>query len=246
MKKIKFETYFLILVIFFGAGSIMQNILAVKTFGSVNISIATAGTLISWLVFLAMDILTEVWGKKIAIKTFMITAIISLLFTGVAWIAIIIPGTSPDFIDPQYATILGTGWRIALGSIIAFIGGNYINTIIMHTMRVKSKDKNNTFSFMARAILSTLVGQLFDNAIFYFVAFAPLGIASTIEHGFLDLLTLIGIVTVIETVIEAIISPLTAKIVRKLKEVKKQENIITSADIDDEKEALKCQETTNN
>lgn len=42
----------------------MQNILAVKTFGNSMIAITTGGTLISWLVFACMDVVTEIWGKK--------------------------------------------------------------------------------------------------------------------------------------------------------------------------------------
>lgn len=58
----------------------------------------------------------------------------------ICWIAIIIPGTS-DFIQSSYATVLGTGWRIVIGSITAFLLGNFINTQIMYLMKIKSKDQ---------------------------------------------------------------------------------------------------------
>ena len=238
-KKIKltFQAAIVIILSIYMMGSLAQNLLAVKTFGSPTLAIATGGTLISWIVFLAMDIITEVWGKKPAIRIFWLSAILNLVFTGIAWIAIVIPGTSPDFIDPQYATVLGTGWRIALGSIVAFVLGNYVNTYLMYSLRIKSKDKRNSKSFAFRALLSTLLGQLVDNALFYLIAFSPLGITS-VEHSWLFILEMTGFVTAAETILEAFVVPLTAKIVHKLQDMKKQEGIVTSADIENEKEAL--------
>ena len=82
-------------------------------------------------------------------------------------------GTS-EHIQECYTTILGTGWRIVIGSITAFLIGNYVNTQIMHVMRKNSKDENNSLRFMARAVLSTLFGQLIDNGLFYIISFAPI------------------------------------------------------------------------
>jgi len=234
--KLTFQAAIVIILSIYMMGSLAQNLLAVKTFGSPTLAIATGGTLISWIVFLSMDIITEVWGKKPAIRIFWLSAILNLAFTGIAWIAIAIPGTSPDFIDSQYATVLGTGWRIALGSIVAFVLGNYVNTGLMYTLRIRAKDKRNSKSFAFRALLSTFLGQLVDNALFYLIAFSPLGITS-VEHSWIFLLEMTAFVTAAETILEALIVPLTAKITHKLQDMKKQEGITTAADIENEKEA---------
>ena len=183
------------------------------------IAITTGGTLISWLVFACMDVITEIWGRKRAILTFTGGAILNLLFNLICWIAIQIPGTS-DFIQSSYETVLGTGWRIVLGSITAFLLGNFINTQIMYLMKVHSKDQNNSKGFMFRAILSTLLGQLVDNGLFYLIAFSPLGIAGTVENPWHMILQLVIFTTCIETIVEAIVSPLTAKFVKHLKSKK--------------------------
>lgn len=219
LKSIKLSNWIVILTAGYIAGAIAQNILAVKTFGTTMIAITTGGTLISWLVFACMDVITEIWGRKRAILTFTGGAILNLLFNLICWIAIQIPGTS-DFIQSSYETVLGTGWRIVLGSITAFLLGNFINTQIMYLMKVHSKDQNNSKGFMFRAILSTLLGQLVDNGLFYLIAFSPLGIAGTVENPWHMILQLVIFTTCIETIVEAIVSPLTAKFVKHLKSKK--------------------------
>lgn len=222
LKNVKLTDWLVAITAFYIAGSVLQNILAVKTFGTELIAITTGGTIISWLVFACMDVITEIWGKKRAIKTFVASAIFNLIFNAICWIAIALPGTS-DFVQGSYSVVLGTGWRIAIASITAFLLGNYINTQIMYVMRVHSKDENNSKGFMFRAVLSTLFGQLVDNGLFYLMAFAPIGIVGTIESPWSLIGQLVLFTTLIETIVEAIVSPLTAKFVKHLrtkKEVK--------------------------
>lgn len=216
LKNIKLSNWLVGITSFYIAGSIIQNLLAVKTFGTPMIAITTGGTLISWLVFACSDIITEVWGKKRSIQTFTAGAIANILLNIICWISISLPSTN-DFVADAYKTVLGTNWRIALASIIAFLIGNYVNTSIMHNMRVHSKDENKTFGYMCRAILSTLFGQLLDNGIFYLVAFSPIGIPNTVESPWNMILQLVIFTTCLETITEAIISPYTAKFTRMLK-----------------------------
>lgn len=216
LKNVKPTNWLIVITAFYVAGSILQNILAVKTFGTSVLAITTGGTLISWLVFACMDVITEVFGKRRAILTFVGSVILNIFFNIVCWIAISIPGTS-SFINDAYTTVLGTGWRIALGSIIAFLLGNYINTQIMYVMKKHSKDSNKSLGFIGRAITSTLFGQLVDNGLFYLIAFAPLEIAGTVENSWQMIGTLVLCTTLIETVVESIVSPITAKFVKYLK-----------------------------
>lgn len=216
LKNIKLTDWLVAITAFYIAGSVLQNILAVKTFGTELVAITTGGTIISWLVFACMDVITEIWGKKRAIKTFVASAIFNLIFNAICWIAIALPGTS-DFVQGSYSVVLGTGWRIAIASITAFLLGNYINTQIMHVMRIHSKDENNSKGFMFRAVLSTLFGQLVDNGLFYLMAFAPIGIAGTIENPWSLIGQLVLFTTGIETIVEAIVSPCTARFVKYLR-----------------------------
>lgn len=216
MKRIKKYDWLVIITAFYIAGCVLQNILAVKTFGTSLLAITTAGTLISWLVFGCIDLLTEVWGKGRARKTFIGGAIMNIFFNIVCWIAILIPGTN-EFVGNAYSTVLGTSWRIATASIIAFLMGNFIDTHIMHKMRVNSKDEHKTKGFVIRATVSTLFGQLADNAIFYILAFAPIGIVGTVESPWIMIGELVLFTTIFETVVEAIFSPFIGKFAEYLK-----------------------------
>lgn len=222
LKSINTITWLIILTGFYLAGSVMQNILAAKSFGNEFIAITTGGTLISWMVFGCIDVITEVWGKNRAIKTFIGGALLNLFFNIICWIAIAIPGTS-DFIQGSYSTTLGTGWRIVLASITAFLTGTYINTLIMHVMKLKSKDSNNSIGFMIRSTISTFVGQFVDNFLFYLIAFSPIGIPGTIENSWIMILELATFTTLLETIVQGLVSPIAAKFVKYLKKKKELE-----------------------
>lgn len=216
MENKKLINWLIVITAFYVTGSVLQNILAVKTFGNILFAVTTGGTLISWLVFACMDVITEVYGKKRAILTFTGSALLNICFNIVCWIAIAIPGTN-DFVGSAYSTVLGTGWRIAIGSIIAFLLGNYINTQIMYLMKKHSKNPDKSLGFIGRAITSTFFGQLVDNGLFYLISFAPLGITGTVENPWQMIGTLVLCTTILETLIESVVSPLTAKFVKYLK-----------------------------
>lgn len=216
MENKKLINWLIVITAFYVTGSVLQNILAVKTFGNILFAVTTGGTLISWLVFACMDVITEVYGKKKAILTFTGSALLNICFNIVCWIAIAIPGTN-DFVGSAYSTVLGTGWRIAIGSIIAFLLGNYINTQIMYLMKKHSKNPDKSLGFIGRAITSTFFGQLVDNGLFYLISFAPLGITGTVENPWQMIGTLVLCTTILETLIESVVSPLTAKFVKYLK-----------------------------
>ena len=98
-------------------------------------------------------------------------------------------------------------------------------------MRVNSKNPSKSAGFIARAILSTLAGQLVDNILFYLIAFSPLGIPSTVEQSWITIVQLVGFTTLIETSVEAAISPLTALFIKHLKQLKIDEGIQTDIEL---------------
>lgn len=222
-SKIGVTNFLVFITGFYLAGSILQNIMATKGFSIAGMYITEGGTLISWLVFACMDIITEVWGKKKAIITFCASAFLNLLFTGLFWLCIAIPGND-EYMSECYTTILGSSWRIVIASITAFLIGNYINTWIMHIMKLKSKDSTNKFGFCMRAIISTVAGQLVDNFLFYTLAFAPIGLTPGLETGGWTLVWQFALfTTLLETVVESVFSPLTARFVAFLRNRKEAE-----------------------
>ena len=191
-------------------GCILQNILAVKTFAIGTLSVTTGGSLISWAVFACMDLITETKGKRFAVKVITIGTAANLLWNLLCQIAIHIPGNN-QFIDDCYATVLGTGWRIAIASAVAFWLGNYVNTHVMAKMHERDGEKR----FCTRAILSTVCGQIVDNALFYCLAFFPIGIPGTVEMSTIQILQVVLATTAIETIIESCTTPFTKRVIRR-------------------------------
>ena len=235
LAKVKFSSYMLIISLFYSAGSVMINLMAIRTFGYYDgftpiIQVTTAGSLISWLVFACMDIVTEVCGKKKAIQMFWITGIVNVIVTGVAALACLIPGTPGT--EQAYVGVFGFNWGIALASIAAFLLGNYANSIIMFIMKTRASDPKSGKGFTLRVIISTLVGQFIDNAFFYILALAPgFGIGG-LSNEFVRcanwglLWMMVGFTTGIELITETLFSPLFHKFARFLINKQKEEGII--------------------
>lgn len=193
---------------------VMYNLFEMKTIGTATFAIAGGGLVISWLVFLVMDIITEVWGKDTAVKIFTFAAVLNVVIVLIAQLIIALPGTYPEQ-NNAFAQIFSNGPRIVLASALAFWFGNYVNTIIMHTMKKNSKDKKDKKTFAVRAVLSTLAGQFIDNALFVVLAFAPIGL-SLFEMRWQDIASSVAIGTALEVIIEATFVYITAAVAFRL------------------------------
>lgn len=223
-SNITFNSWMLLVTCFYAAGSVIINLMAVKTlgiydiidytthFGDAILPITTAGTMISWLVFACMDIVSEVQGKKKAIQTFWTVGLINLFLTIVAAVICFIPGN--PWTSDTYAGIFAGNWGIALASMLAFILGNYANTLIICLMRTRAKDKKSGVGFAIRVGVSTLVGQFIDNALFYILALAPVfGLGGFTNPAvrfdtWAHLFTVVGFTTLFELGVELLFTPL--------------------------------------
>ena len=199
-------------IAFYFLGSIMMNVLTMKTLQLGSVSIFTCGIIMTPLVFACNDILTECMGKKFALKVIMAGAGINLAWSLLCALAIALPGNNP-YLAECFAVILGSTWRITSASIIAYIGSGWINNVIMDKMHQRDGDKK----YYRRAIISTAFGQLFDDYVFVFLAFAPIGI-SAIENPWSAILTVPLISAIVETIIEAAVTPISKRICDKIKE----------------------------
>lgn len=198
-------------IAFYLLGSVMQNILTMKTLQLGSVSVFTCGIMMTPLVFACNDILTECTGKRFAFRVILVGAGVNLAWSLLCAEAIALPGNNEHIAD-CFKTILGSTWRITTSSIIAYIGGGYINNAIMDKMHERDGEKG----YYARAIISTAFGQLFDDYVFVFLAFAPFGI-SAIENPWSAILTVPIISAIVETIIEAVFTPVSKAICRGVK-----------------------------
>lgn len=206
MKFTRSQLIITAVIAFYLLGSVAMNILTMKTLQIGNISVFTCGIILTPLVFACNDILTECTGKRFALRVVYMGALVNVIWSALCAITIKLPGNNP-YISECYATILGSTWRITASSIIAYIGSGYINNEIM----IRMKQRDGERRYYHRAIISTAFGQLFDDYVFVFLAFAPFGI-SAIENPWEAIITVPIISAIVETLIESAVTPISKQI----------------------------------
>lgn len=195
-----------ILQIMFGlytGAIILQNILATKQIDIAMFTVTT-GILVSPIVFIIQDIVSEIFGykdaKKMVLLGFIMNFIGVLLFT----LAIHLPSSQFWSNQDAFSSILGTTFRISIASFTAYIIGSLTNSKIMVILKNKFPK-----SLFIRAISSTIVGQFLDNALFAFIAF----------YNVLPISAILSMIlggTLFETLYEIVFYPVTKFSIKKL------------------------------
>ncbi len=161
------STWYLIVVALFIAALIASNIVAVKL---IDISglILTAAIVIFPLSYIIGDVLTEVYGYRLARRAIWLGFLGNLVVVA----AIVIAGALPaaGFWKDQQAfdLILGQTPRILAASFAAFLVGEFTNSFVLAKLKIATEGRH----LWLRTIGSTLIGQGLDSAIFVAIAFA--------------------------------------------------------------------------
>lgn len=185
------------------ASLMIQNVLATKTI-DIAVFTVTTGVLVSPFVFIVQDVTSELYGyekaKKMIVVSFAMNFIAAILYQ----LAIALPPSVSFTNQEAFAGVLGSTLRITCASFAAYVTGSILNTKIMSALK-----ERHGKSLFVRAISSTVVGQLFDNAIFSFGAFAfvlPIPVIVSMVIG----------ATVFEVLYEILFYPVTKKTIRTL------------------------------
>ena len=174
-----------------------------------------AGVLFFPISYIFGDILTEVYGygrdRRVVWAGFAGLAFASVM----ALVVISLPPASTDFMKSYQANlegVFGNSWRIALGSMIAFWCGSFANSYTLAKMKIWTQGK----WLWSRTIGSTMIGELVDSSLFYFIAFY--GIWAT---G--DLVKIVIAQYILKTGWEIAMTPVTYKIVGFLKRAENED-----------------------
>lgn len=201
-----------VLAVLFTTGILMSNILAAKQLAVWKWSVP-AGTLIFPVSYIVSDIISEVYGYKASRKIAWLGFAMNLLMVVVTMLAIILP--APVWFEgaDAFAATLGSTWRLLLAGFIAYHFGSWINDVILSKMKLHNRARGGSSmqGFGARAILSSIFGEIVDSAIFAVIAFL----------GTMSVSTLIAMIitqTILKVVYEVIILPVTHFCVKKAKE----------------------------
>ena len=212
MKKEEYSKIFIILCAINITCLLISNIITIKTINILGL-IFTAGDIIFPITYILNDVFTEVYGfnksKLIIWTSFFFNLLMIIIFK----ITIVLPSSDLFEMQEELANILGGTPRILIASFIAFLVGNFANSIVMSKMKVKTEGK-----YLAlRTIGSTLVGEGLDTLIFIPIVFI----------NSLDLQTMIFLIIntfILKVFLEIILTPITYKIINF---IKKKENIDT-------------------
>lgn len=197
--------YYDLIAALFVAILIISNIASSKII-SFGVFAFDGGTILFPISYIFGDILTEVYGYSRARRIIWI-GFSSLVMMSITLSIIQYLPADPAWQNQKaYETILGLVPRIALGSIVAFWMGEFVNSYSLAKLKILTKGK----FLWIRTIGSTVVGQAVDSIIFTIVAFG----------GTMPFDVIINIITTIYLMkvgFEILATPVTYLIVNKLK-----------------------------
>ena len=201
----RYSAYFVAVAAIFVTCLVISNIVAVKLI-AIGGLILPAAIVIFPISYLLADVLTEVYGFRAARRVIWLGFFCNLLAVIAIYVGGALPAAGFWSNQPAYDAILGAMPRILAASFVAYLLGEFANTMIMSRLKVKMAGRH----LWLRAIGSTLIGQGLDSAVFITLAFA----------GIMPTPVLLGAVVtqwLVKSAYEALATPLTYAIVSLLK-----------------------------
>lgn len=183
-----------------------------------------AGIIVSWLGFLAGDLLVKAFGSKNAVRinltSLFLSLFISLLLIGVSKVPgtwspvfneVLNPGISneAEIINGALNEVIGNVWFVILGSAAATFVGILVNNITHGILLKKLYQKRGEHyvGYFIAAGASTVIGQFIDNIVFALIVgvnFFGWSYFSVVMCSLLGAL--------VEFVVEMLFTPLTYKL----------------------------------
>ena len=204
-KMEKQYRYYDRIMVLFVAVLMISNIVATKIF-KLFIFNFSGGVILFPISYIFGDILTEVYGyarsRAVIWMGFFCSALMVGVIIIVGWLP---PGEGWGF-QEEYEVILGSTARIVLGSFIAYLAGEFVNSFIMARMKIMTKGR----WLWMRTIGSTIIGEGIDTVLFVAIAFA----------GILPWPLLFSVILsnyLFKCGFEVVVTPVTYKVVKYLK-----------------------------
>ena len=194
---------FVIIAAIFITCLIVSNIIAVKPlrFGGIP-----AAIIIFPISYIFGDILTEVYGYRLARRVIWLGFFCNLIAVVAIWLGQLLPPAAQWSGQSAYENILGFAPRVLIASFIAYLVGEFANSYVLARMKIVTKGR----WLWMRTIGSTVVGQGLDAAVFI-----PLVLIGRFDLSFI----VVAIVThwLVKVGYETLATPFTYAIVGYLK-----------------------------
>ena len=194
---------FVIITAIFITCLITANIIAVKVI-SLGPVIVPAAIIVFPISYIFGDILTEVYGYRLARRVIWLGFACNLIFVFFAWAGQMLPPASFWANQPAYETILGYTWRLLIASFLGYLIGEFANSLVLAKMKILTRGR----WLWTRTIGSTVVGEGLDTVVF--ITLAYIGTAS-----FVPIMILYH--WLIKTGYEVVATPATYAVVNYLK-----------------------------
>ncbi len=182
---------------------ITANVTAVKVI-SLGPFILPAAIFIFPLSYIFGDVLTEVYGYRLARRVIWLGFLCNLIFVFFVWVGQVLPAAPFWEGQEAYQRILGYTPRLLAASFLGYLVGEFANSFILSKMKIMTRGR----WLWSRTIGSTIIGQGLDTAIFVTVAFIG-------TPSFLPIMILYHWLA--KTVIEALATPITYVMVNWMK-----------------------------
>ena len=114
------------------------------------------------LSYILGDILTEVYGYRLARKVIWLGFFCNLIFVVFAWVGQVLPPAPLWEHQQAYESILGYAARLLVASFCGYLAGEFGNSFVLAKMKILTRGR----WLWSRTISSTIVGQGLDTAIF--------------------------------------------------------------------------------
>ncbi|MCG2622818.1 queuosine precursor transporter [Arthrobacter sp. I2-34] len=163
------------------------------------------------LAYILGDVISEVYGFKVARKAIVTTFALSVFASLCYWVVIALPGFDDDYGLAKQAALenaLGPVPLIVLASLLGFLAGQTINSWVL----VKMKQRFGEPKLWARLMGSSGVGEFADTLIFCSIAASVIGIT---DFGMFANYVVVGFVY--KTLVEFLFVPVTTAVIRWVK-----------------------------
>jgi hypothetical protein len=202
---VRFSGLLVIVVALFVTVLVTANIIAVKLV-RVGGLILPAGVIVFPLSYILGDVLTEVYGYRVARAVIWLGFLCNALVVLFIWLGGLLPPAPGWEAQAAYQRILGYTPRLLVASFLGYLVGEFSNSFVLARMKILTRGR----WLFTRTIGSTLVGQGLDSLVFISVAFG-----GTVPGG-----VLAGIIVtqwLAKTAYEVVATPITYGVVGFLK-----------------------------
>ncbi len=169
-----------------------------------------AGTIIFPLTYLLSDVITEVYGYKLARRAIWCGFLFNLLFIFYGQIITHMPSPSYAVHNAKFDSLFSTNVRIIAASAISYFSSEPLNCFLMAKLKIKTLGKYMGIRF----VLSTVLAAGVDS-----MSFSVLAFYGTISNH--NLVRLALMMWFIKVIIEIAMLPISIRLAKKLKRIER-------------------------